>query len=242
MASWAVYILPYLEQKALYDLWNLEAYPGSPYAIGFGQQLSEAVQTPVAAYFCPSRRSPHDAPTLSLLNQDNGDGEVGQQGALGDYACNIGTTGDDIWNGNLATALPNGPFHIGEDGDGANQRAVSLKEILEGLSSTIMLGEKHVPLKVPGHPPTNSGFGNKPWDCSIYDGMNYQCSARSGGVSYPIANSINDFGWKFGSDHAGYCQFVFCDGSVHAIHVGISGTMLDNLCNIADGNVVVPDY
>jgi hypothetical protein len=48
----------------------------------------------------------------------------------------------------------------------------------------------------------------------------------------PLANS------SFGSAHTGICQFVFGDGSVHAISITTDLSVLSDLARRADGNVV----
>jgi prepilin-type N-terminal cleavage/methylation domain-containing protein len=90
-ATWAVLILPYLEQPNLFRQWDLS----KPYVL----QNDVARQTRLAIYFCPTRRSPNDSPTLSVSGDGPylPDGTCGPSvpGALGDYAANIGTTGMD---------------------------------------------------------------------------------------------------------------------------------------------------
>src|SRR6266852_304652 len=50
-ATWAVLILPYLEEDNLYRLWDLKRT--------YAQQADRrARETPVKAYYCPSRRMP----------------------------------------------------------------------------------------------------------------------------------------------------------------------------------------
>jgi len=90
-ATWAVYIMPFLEADNLYKLWDLQPIvpiPASPpYGPTFQAQTVDAVQGKVPAYYCPSRRTPSDA-TFSTTTTPNG--------VVGDYACCIGTTGDDV--------------------------------------------------------------------------------------------------------------------------------------------------
>src|SRR5947209_3255451 len=47
-ATWAVLIMPYLEQDNLYKQWNLP--------LTYYEQSDVARKTPVPVYFCPSRR------------------------------------------------------------------------------------------------------------------------------------------------------------------------------------------
>lgn len=121
----------------------------------------------------------------------------------------------------------NGCFRYGS----ADCKGLRLIQIKDGLSNTILAGEKHVP---------QNHFGQGGWDCSLYNGFNAHCSSRSGGVGFPIAQSINDPNWRWGSYHPFLCQFVFADGSVHVLNAGINEATLGYLCQIDDGQVIPP--
>jgi hypothetical protein len=220
-ATWAVLILPYLEQGGIYSFWDFSYNPNvPPYGKDYNAQSPQAVQGIVPVYFCPARRGPDTNPTLSL----SGDG--GLPGALGDYACCLGTTGFDLWNSLYSPQLPNGAFQLGEVGHG-----VRLAQIRDGTSNTFLVGEKHV---------QDGQFGQGNNDCSIYDGNNIFCSSRSAGLNFPLAMSINDSAWKFGSYHPDHCHFVFADGSVHGLLFSIDPQILEYLANIKDGQTVPP--
>jgi len=84
-ATWAVLILPYLEQDNLYKRWTL----GRSYY----DQSDEARLTALSIYFCPSRRSKATMP--SSISGDQlwmGGNNYGPNvsGALGDYAACLG--------------------------------------------------------------------------------------------------------------------------------------------------------
>jgi len=215
--TWSGEILPYLEQKTLYDGF-IQTQP-------YTSQPLEFIQTSAPVYFCPTRRTMGSAGTATggTAVTDPVTGQTGR-GALGDYAASIGTTGDDYYNGN--GVAPNGAITLGEAGKGNR-----LKEILDGTSNTIMIGEKAVGFK---------NMTKASQDCSIYDAAYYLCHCRGLGLSYPLASSINDTNLYFGSWHMSVCQFVFCDGSVHTLSVGLDLQVLDDLANIADGNVMQP--
>lgn len=118
-----------------------------------------------------------------------------------------------------------GPFQLGMGlGDG-----IRLLRIKDGLSNTLLVGEKHVPM---------NQFGVGGWDCSTYNGDMFVCASRSAGKSYPLAQSIHDPGWKFGSYHANLCHFAFGDGSVRPIFTSINPDVLQLLANMADGQVI----
>jgi hypothetical protein len=117
----------------------------------------------------------------------------------------------------------NGSFQLGS--------TTAFKDITDGLSSTLLAGEKHVPLRT---------FGVGWLDCSQYNGDNPTCSTRSGGPKYPLALSLSDTGWRFGSYHPQVCQFVFADGAVHPLPVSISPVTLGLLADRADGQPIPP--
>lgn len=143
--------------------------------------------------------------------------------SVGDYAVSIGTTGFDykivIKNG--PTIVPNGAFEA--------RKGVRFNAITDGLSSTLLVGEKHVPRTQAGLPP---------WDCGLYDGHNPACLTRGAGPGTGIAMFGDDAGWKFGSRHPGICQFVFGDGSVRSLVTSIDSTTMGLLAHRSDGQVV----
>ncbi len=217
--SWAWLILPNLEQDNLYRLWdyaNLPLYRAS----------DPALRATVPIYFCPSRRSPAGAITRGFSQRSACVLSDGIRGAPGDYAASIGTTGADY-----SLDLPNGQV-VPSDGTFLALAGLRFADITDGLSNTILVGEKHVP---------RGGEGLYPLDCSIYDGHNPVCNCRSGGPSFPLAKDPRDDGWKFGSAHPGLCQFVFCDGGVRSLKNGINPVTLGLLTQRNDGQVI-PDY
>jgi hypothetical protein len=121
--------------------------------------------------------------------------------------------------------VSNGAFQVESIG-------IRFQDITDGLSNTLLAGEKHVP---------KDYFGNGWWDCSTYNGDYVVCSTRAAGPDYPLAQTLTDPEWRFGSYHTGICQFVFADGSVHALPNTIDPYVLGLLAQIADGQVI-PDY
>jgi prepilin-type N-terminal cleavage/methylation domain-containing protein len=90
--SWCVLLLPFLEQDNLYKQFDLS---GSYY-----DQTDVARLTPVKVYFCPTRRSPSTSPTASTWGDQpfspsdhDPSPYPNLPGALGDYACCIGSCG-----------------------------------------------------------------------------------------------------------------------------------------------------
>jgi len=227
-ATWAVLILPYLEQDNLHGLWNLQlTYQNQPNAL--------ARTTSVPAYYCPARRSP---PQLSV----SGDGN--RFGALSDYAvCSgdrvsypSGYLDDDTANG--AIIQPKGSISAGA----LQWRSqTSIKSITDGTSNTFLAGEKHV---------IKAELGRPPVDSSVYNGDTNppRHIGRVAGPGFSLARSPADvqggagrYQRNFGSQHPGTCQFVFCDGSVRSVQVTVSEVTLARLAVRNDGQPV-PDF
>jgi prepilin-type N-terminal cleavage/methylation domain-containing protein len=84
-ATWAVLILPYLEQDNLLHQWDLSR--------NYYEQNDVARQTPLSIYFCPSRRTPLMAGLSASGDQQwLGCNNFGPNvpGALSDYAACLG--------------------------------------------------------------------------------------------------------------------------------------------------------
>jgi prepilin-type N-terminal cleavage/methylation domain-containing protein len=224
-ATWAILILPYIEQDVLYRQWVLD----NTYYV----QSDSARKTAVPLYFCPSRRGPQSAPQVSLSGDQNDDiaGGLGPMtpGALGDYAA---CTGTDNCDGADCVGALNGSFRVGYDQFGVYVGSVKLSEISDGLSNTFFVGEKHV---------TMNNFGNGPLDSSFYNGDYYVASTRSAGPNYPLAQARTVTAPVFGSYHSNISQFLMGDGSVRIVSNGTDPQILALLANIADGQLV-PDF
>jgi prepilin-type N-terminal cleavage/methylation domain-containing protein len=231
--SWAWSILPNLEQQNIFVKWPLGwpypcIPPGGPITPEALAEAEVVLSTPIPVYFCPSRRDPESDIIKTRISQvANCLLTVGIPGSTGDYAASIGTTGVDYplpsTNGG-APIPPNGVFQ--------SVVGVRFAEITDGLSNTILVGEKHVPW---------GQFGQYPWDCNVYDGHNPVCNTRAAGPSFPLAVSRTDLGWKFGSYHPALCQFAFCDGSVRPVFNTIDPVTLGLLAQRNDGQPI-PQY
>jgi hypothetical protein len=109
---------------------------------------------------------------------------------------------------------------------------VRFNDITDGLSNTLLVGEKHVP---------QFHFREGPLDSSFYNGDYYLSHARPAGPDYPLAQTNTEISPVFGSYHTAVVQFGFCDGSVRPLYRGISPVTLGLLAAINDGEPI-PDY
>jgi prepilin-type N-terminal cleavage/methylation domain-containing protein len=229
--TWCVLILPFVEQDNFFKQWN----PSQVYYL----HPDDVRNTPVRLFFCPARRSPPAVSVQGDVPDNNWPTAQSYHGAVGDYAC---SAGDDSAGHPFNTEQANGALVIANFVHGPDTHSISswssytaFKDISDGLSNTVFVGEKHVPLGQFGREDNGDG--------SIYNGdpTNFN-AARIASPARTLARSPSDpFNIQFGSYHPGICQFVLGDGSVRPITVSVPGTTLSRLSVRNDGEVV-PDY
>jgi len=126
--------------------------------------------------------------------------------------------------------------------------SVRFRDIFDGLTSTFLFGEKHIPLDDLGKTGYDRSNDFMFADTSIWatDGSGHQ--ARGGGPGLGIAKSGNEPASRyvfnplahkgsvfvFGSYHPGISQFALSDGGVRAVNVNLDETTLGQLCNRHD--------
>ena len=237
-ATWAVFILPFMEGDATHKLWDFtKAFYDASNKVGR--------ETTVKAYICPGRRSPSTA-GLSKSGDIPDSATYGTThvpGALGDYAINAGDPGSTAeywWAPSPTQTKPacNGVGIIDNDWEtNKGTRYMKISDITDGLSNTLLVGEKHVP-------PDQFGLIN--YDSSIYNGDKTGARRQVGsstpagaGTTVLLAKfNTEQVTNRFGSAHPGVCQFSLCDGSVRSIKVSISADSIRKLANRMDGEVV----
>jgi len=246
-ATWIVLIMPYIEQAPLYRAWDISQ--------GFSVQSQTARESTIPICFCPTRRQPMVSPA-----SENGGDNGGFAGACGDYGCCAGDGRDRntylangaMITGNVMDPKPPGPQGgvNGIDQPNDNPPAmplipilkfrgyVTLTNIIDGTSNTLLLGEKHVRINHYGQ----AGDG----DAAYYSGYNYDTAQRAAGPNYPLARDPTDNSAnrrdRFGSMHSGFCYFAFADGSVRGLSIAIDATNLGRLANRNDGQLISVEY
>src|SRR5262245_15639912 len=244
--TWAVFILPFIEQDPFYRQWNINRWYYDQ-----GPNGNAIRQTQLALFYCPSRRSPsgvsenNDVPEIPFPGAPAG---VNVAGALGDYAsCNGDTDADFIINPNgvliqaqvIYTSGQTNPTPAGQVPCTTAPCVIQtwnsrtrIASVTDGTSNTFMIGEKYVRL---------SSFGRNE-DTALYNGDRPDPTLRCAGPRFPLARSLTEpYNRQFGSPHPGVCQFVFVDGAVRPIRTTTSGVILGLLANRADGQPI-PDY
>jgi prepilin-type N-terminal cleavage/methylation domain-containing protein/prepilin-type processing-associated H-X9-DG protein len=267
-ASWFVLVMPYLEQENISRGWNF-SIPYVDQADAFRRMQvkpyycpsrrapgSESVHRPEQVYPADITPPPEFTPTGTPEARFSGPNQP--PGALGDYAANLGEYGFFASPPREVcfSTSANGAMTVGELQGNEIRSFTRLSSITDGTTNTFLVGEKHVPANM---------FGRlKVGDGSVYLGIWTTYSGRMAGRGVPLATGPNDVTptpnlprppgssgtwrpgtdavWckKFGSWHAGVCQFAFCDGSVKGIRVTIDEETLARLAARNDGQVIGP--
>jgi prepilin-type N-terminal cleavage/methylation domain-containing protein len=238
--TWAVIMLPFVEQQTYYQLWDeTQTYAWHP---------ESTTKRSVPIYFCPSRRRPNEA-----FSQNEGDG--GKSGGLSDYAACAGQGNNDgIGANGVQNVEANGVMIGGKwEADASMTRllkwqgTVRVASITDGTSNTFLLGEKHV-RRLNAAGTGRFVFGTAD-DRTVYSESNHNNFRRfaglgADGVVYSLAQYVDTASVqavdnrKFGSRHPNVCQFVLCDGSVKPIQNNIDINVLGRLANREDGQPI----
>jgi prepilin-type N-terminal cleavage/methylation domain-containing protein len=238
--TWAVYLLPFIEQTAVYSAWN----PAQSYyqMVPPTNTTQTALITPIQTFICPSR--PRDAsvymdPSTST-NANNGY----YSGACSDYAANVGN-GVPVKNGietmdncNGCTGYKPGPFTTPTN---TPIRRVQFTDVTDGLSNTLLIGEKFIAATDFNTKMPQWGQCGTDDDCSMYDSFDPEINNRVASALYPLnGNPLVDppnYGGVavFGGYHLNVTMFVMGDGRVVGVQNSISGTILGYMSCINDG-------
>jgi prepilin-type N-terminal cleavage/methylation domain-containing protein/prepilin-type processing-associated H-X9-DG protein len=172
----------------------------------------KAIGTTQATYFCPSRRAPQ---VVTL--PDNYDPPVREgadiERALNDYAAS------------------------NREDTGLIRRYEPLRRIkaIDGLSRTMLAGEKRLNLRFLGQPQDDDNEGYAAgWTADTM--RNTDKSPRSD--DYSLTGDGDD---RFGASHPGTVNVVFGDGAVHAVSYQVKYTLFRYFGNIADSQGVNVD-
>jgi prepilin-type processing-associated H-X9-DG protein len=115
-----------------------------------------------------------------------------------------------------------------------------MTDVTDGLSNTIMVGEKQVHRSVLG----TAGGDNEVWNNSGWDQDHVRFGEAVPEDDNLHPNSTQGTFWsvRFGSSHTGGVNYALGDGSVRFIRYGLDSTNWMRLCRIADGEVINANY
>jgi type II secretory pathway pseudopilin PulG len=243
--TWYIRIMPHIEEQSTFDSW------GSVYNLAntYYRASDQARRKAIPVFFCPSRRKPTDGESIDGNTRSP---HGGGPGALGDYATSYGTgvagstplpfpatppaSPVTVVNGAFSFCTQSGGFAmVDASGRIQWQHNIRIRTLVDGLTKTFFLGEKHIrPVE----------YGTSPGgDISIYNDDSPQALGRLAGPNFPLAGGpANDIGtnraYQFGSEHSGVCQFVMGDASVHALPIETDVVVLGRLSHRSDGEIV----
>jgi prepilin-type N-terminal cleavage/methylation domain-containing protein len=251
--AWLYTILPFIEEQALHDM-GVATTGATRQAL-----LQKRDSTPLSAANCPSRRSggPYPRPVGGDALSGDGTGKAAwypmKSVARSDYAINVGDeTGFD---GRCLAISPNQyntlvagfpPTFDQYSGVSFCGTAVKFRQITDGLSKTIALGERWIPIAMySGDPRWQAddwamlvGFQDDMVRSTYYDGRTPTHIPRPDTATITdIASSVDDTIPRelFGSAHPGGCLFSLCDGSINYITYDVDPEVFRQMGHRSDG-------
>ncbi len=229
--SWLVLVLPFLEGASEYDIWDVT----KPY---YHRANAAARTKPNPMYHCPTRRGNDNLSNLTTRGDSDNNNPPYMPGVVGDYGGCSGNGRRDYWQPRANGIIIVGPS-FGTPPPPPGKRiwasSVSKKNVKDGLSNTLLAGEKHV---------WKERLAQHPYDVSIYNGDNAFNFARVGGPRFPIAKGADDVSSPdvFGSWHPSVCNFVFADGRVQPLSTTVNVVVYGRLAVRNDGETIPAGY
>jgi len=204
-AGWGFQILPYIEQD---NLWR-----GGGGTTVAQCQINAIGMTPIAALFCPSRRSPTLLPPTGSW--------YGPGGTFPhcptDYASSRGIGNDGV----IIYSPSSAPIP-----------GLRLTDITDGTSNTLMLGDKRMDLSNLNNYQSDDNEGySSGWDHDVV-----RLTDR-----VPLADTRNGSGWgeeRFGSSHPGGFMAVNADASVRFVRYSVDATTFQRYGRRNDGQTM----
>jgi prepilin-type N-terminal cleavage/methylation domain-containing protein len=257
--AWLYSILPFIEADNVFDMGK-----GLTGAARIAA-LQQRDITPLPITNCPTRRNGGPYPR-SGGNALSGDG-TGQAtyypmptAARGDYAINVGD--DTDFDGRCLRLAPN-QYNIAVSGFPPSSKtytgvsfcgtAVKLRQITDGLTNTIALGERWIPADVYNGTLQWAaddwgmyvGFQDDTVRSTFYNGRTPTHTPQPDSAdvtSIPGVTDLNSVIARelFGSAHPAVCLFSKCDGSVDSIEFEVSAEVFRQLGARNDGGIPKP--
>jgi prepilin-type N-terminal cleavage/methylation domain-containing protein len=259
--GWAFSILSYLEEEGLKSVGKGLAPAAKKTA------LAQQKKAPVPTYYCPSRRPP--LPSYGNEDSINSDSPPGNIVGKLDYAGNGGSNAP----GDGAPGFSKGPDNtqcavtypancnfdtfadekaVKRDFNGVviPRFPIELRQITDGTSKTILVGEKYLWVQHYGYERINTCVDNNSFSSGYdWDNVRWAKNKKVDNRPYeprndkeipdptqPLSNQ-GGCARDFGSAHPNVFQIVKCDGSVDALGFDIDMLILERMASRNDGNV-----
>lgn len=219
-----VFLLPYLEQQALYDqavLLKDEVYIG-------GTANTTVIGQVLPGYLCPSDPAIHLNGKGVFLGQ-------AENWGLTNYGANFLVFGDP----------PDGPPKppsFGQPPNNTPEGSTRISAISDGTSNVMLFGERYGGC---GTCPDGSNFCFSPlWADAGYDWRPALCQTATFDPNYPCLLFQDGVNWDSGCDrnrgqtmHSGVMNICLGDGSVLSVNSSIDAVTWARLCDPQDGEV-----
>ena len=236
--SWATLMLPFIEQGNLHELLGVNTRSAYEmiivdfYTSGATSAVGHPIQTPLSVFMCPSDTGPNINDEKVLF-----EGDTQFHPAKSNYVGNLGVI--------------NGTYYGTYEGDGVfgNSTSRRIRDIVDGTSNTLAMGERKYGLNQSRTVLCQAGawwgipFGINPW--GVYTGDVDGMAAAYASFGMPPNKRYSADGTDMdafapialSSEHPGGGQFALCDGSVRFIAETIdSGWRLQGFIGCLDLN------
>jgi prepilin-type N-terminal cleavage/methylation domain-containing protein len=206
-----VAILPNLDQSNLQGLYDFDLYYTDPLN-------ADAINQTLPVYLCPTMTLPRGVPEV-VCNEPGGPTS---------YGASLGTSSngtDGLFDGYANYASP---------------RPVKFRDITDGQTNTVMIGEFNYQLKdytwSAFSCPDPSKAGQPRWGSYRWAPAYPAVALGDTSGDFNVNLAANRGTWR--SDHVGGAQFTLSDGSVRFVSENINATLLDYLATRSGGDVV----
>ncbi|MCC9604779.1 DUF1559 domain-containing protein [Blastopirellula sp. JC732] len=246
--TWS-FLLPYLEQGALYDQMDIRIWPeaddSSQGVTNNRAVFAQEGAKNITPYMCPSRPK-----------RESGKSVAGMTFGAYDYtilAYSETRTGWDEFSFWINLDDQSQALRMARTTPGAWPLAISgwsprdtFSRVTDGLSNTAIFSEKHVPVSKIGKCCSSANgetdgffFFNGPWeDREVMAAGPVKNRPLARGPQHVVTDVVAPGNPTVGSWHSGVVNFLLTDGSVRGLPLTVDQTALHNLVRCNDGQVV----
>jgi prepilin-type N-terminal cleavage/methylation domain-containing protein/prepilin-type processing-associated H-X9-DG protein len=259
-SSWKVYILPYIDQGAIYSRWVFNSQSGYQ-----NQQGSVHQNITIATYRCPSS-------VLPDFHTSSGNSRIIMHTTytgIAGYTPNTNVANNNAVNTFQASCCNGAGNWYSTNGILYSGSKVSMVGITDGTSNTWLVGEQADHLRDSNGAPITAGYSSGagtsaglygwamgsahpaagPWTGNGQDGRHFNCTTvryminQRGFANSAAQGTNNDVGLNFpiSSNHTGGANMLFADGTVRFYTNATPLPTIFALCSRAGGEVVTID-
>ncbi len=249
--TWALSLLPYIEQQPLFDEYDFDAAYGTTAPVNY-----DVVAAHLETYACPSdlpmeTRVPASGPGSGGASYKPNSKRVDFRTASYNAVAGASTSGDDWFDGFHGNSI----FYPVPPGDASNLMGIELNErgpmhtvgvnhlnfesmahIRDGASNTLLVGERHISGLPSRRPMWAYGYTTHAMSSMMFPSATLLHEYARCEVVFTNNRKPCLRGW--GSFHPAGIQFVACDGSVRTVSSQIDMNLFVGLGTIARSDSV----